>query len=160
MKKLLFLLLFLPLLVAAQTEDVIEKSIKFKVAMMQNFNKMGKDGEQAFWQTKGKITYSFVNYTDEQNPVFRQLFVDQYNELLPIYQKMIVSEDDRDTALFVKTLVRQEEDYRKLLTKEQLQRYSAKLTEIEQKDKALNDSYSALFFSDSLLKEYKTRYVF
>ncbi|WP_395062355.1 hypothetical protein [Flavobacterium sp.] len=91
-----------------------------KVAVMQNFVKMGEQGETAFWQTKGKITFGIVNYTEEQNPIFKELFISQYKELLIIYKKMNVSEDERDTALYIKTLIRQEEDYRNLLTIEQL----------------------------------------
>lgn len=155
MKKLLFLFLFLPLVHIAQTPAHIDKALQYKVAMMQNFNKMGEGGELAFWQTKGKITFAIVNYTDEQNPQFKQLFIDQYRELLPIYQRMIVSEDERDTALFVKTLIRQEDDYRNLLTEAQRQLYSAKLAEFEQTNQELSDSYSAFYFSDSLLQEFK-----
>lgn len=155
MKNIFVLLLLIPALSIAQTETRIGKSIKYKVAMMQNFVKMGDGGEQSFWQTKGKVTYAIVNYTDEQNPIFKQLFIDQYRELLPIYNKMIVSYDDHDTALFVNTLIRQEDDYRNLLTPEQRKRYSDKLSEIEQKDQKLSESYAALFFSDSLLNEYK-----
>lgn len=154
MKKLLLLFLVFPALLSAQSR--IEKSLNYKVAMMQNFVKMGEGGEQAFWQTKGKVTYEFVNYTDEQNPQFKQLFIDQYRELLPIYNRMIVSEDERDTSLFVNTLIRQEDDYRKMLAADQLGRYSAKLAELEANNPALSDSYTALFFSDSLLAEFKT----
>ncbi|HEX8561515.1 MAG TPA: hypothetical protein VF676_00925 [Flavobacterium sp.] len=155
MRKSILLLLLLPSIIMAQIESRIEKSIKYKVAMMQNFVKQGEAGEQAFWQTKGKVTYAIVNYTEEQNPQFKQLFISQYRELLPIYQRMIVSEDARDTDLFVRTLIRQEDDYRNLLTTVQRQLYSAKLTELEQKDPTLADSYAALYFSDSLLAEYK-----
>ena len=88
-----------------------------------DFVKKDSLGETAFWQTKGKITFSIVNYTQEQNPIFKQLFIEQYQELLAIYKKMIVSEDERDTALYVKTLIRQEDDYRKLLTSDQLKLY-------------------------------------
>jgi hypothetical protein len=137
----------------------IEKSIKFKVAIMQNFVAKGEDGETAFWQTKGKITFSFVNYTEEQNPQFKALFISQYQELLPIYKKMVVSEDVRDTDLYVKTLLRQEDDYRQLLTKEQLVKYLAKLTDFEKNNPQANDSYSALFFSEKLLKEYKLKFL-
>jgi hypothetical protein len=154
MKKFLLLLLF-PLLMVAQ----IEKSIKFKVAIMQNFVAKGDGGETAFWQTKGKITFSFVNYTEEQNPQFKALFISQYQELLPIYKKMVVSEDVKDTDLYVKTLIRQEEDYRNLLTKEQLVLYLAKLADFEKNNPQANDSYSALFFSESLLKEYKLKFL-
>jgi len=158
MKTLFLFLLFAPSVIIAQTTGRIEKAIQFKVAMMQNFNNMGEGGEQAFWQTKGKVTYAIVNYTNEQNPQFKQLFINQYQELLPIYNRMIVSEDERDTALVVKTLIRQEDDYRNLLTAEQRQRYSAKLAELEQTNTELSDSYSALYFSDSLLADFKAAF--
>ncbi|MBC7522852.1 MAG: hypothetical protein H7239_00200 [Flavobacterium sp.] len=151
--KLLFLFLF-PLIVFSQ----IETSIKLKVAMMQNCVKKGVEGETLFWQTKGKITYSIVNYTDEQNPIFKDLFINQYRELLQIYKKMIVSEYEKDTALYVQTLIRQEDDFRKLLTVAQLQKYSEKLTFFKKNNPQANDSYSSLFFSDELLNEYKTKF--
>lgn len=44
---------------------------------------------------------------------------------------MVVSEDENDTSLFIKTLVRQEEEYRSLLTKEQLILYSKALEEFQ-----------------------------
>lgn len=160
MKKILLLLMLFPAMLLAQTESRMEKSLKYKVAMMQNFVKMGEGGEQAFWQTKGKVTFAIVKYTEEQNPVFKELFISQYQELLPIYNKMIVSYDDHDTALFVNTLIRQEEDYRNLLTPEQRQLYSEKLAEIEKTDQQLSDSYAALYFSDSLLQEYKIGFAY
>ena len=153
MKKLLFLFL-VPILVQAQ----FEKSIKLKVAVMQNFVKMGEQGETAFWQTKGKITFGIVNYTEEQNPIFKELFISQYKELLVIYKKMNVSEDERDTALYIKTLIRQEEDYRNLLTKEQLKLYLDKLADFEKSNQKATESYSSLFFSENLLKEYKAKF--
>ena len=153
MKKLLLLLLF-PLLTFAQ----IEKTIKTKVAIMQNFVAKGDEGVTAFWQTKGKITYAIVNYTEEQNPQFKNLFIKQYQELFAIYKKMIVSEDEKDTALYVKTLIQQEEDYRNLLTAPQLQLYLNQLADFEKNNPEANNSYSSLFFSENLLKEYKLRF--
>ena len=124
---------------------------------MQNFVAKEGEGEKMFWQTKGTLTYGIVNYTAEQNPVFKELFINQYRELLAIYNKMIVSEDEKDTALYVKTLIRQEEDYRNLLTKEQLKLYMEKLADFEKNNPQVHDSYSSLFFSDNLLKEYKSK---
>lgn len=152
--KNLILLLLLPLLSFSQ----FEKSIQLKVAVIQNFNKKGEEGETAYWQTKGKITFGIVNYTDEQNPIFKELFINQYKEILPIYNKMIVSEDEKDTNLFIHTLIRQEQDYRKLLTPEQLKKYSNQLADFEKSNPEANESYSSLFFSDNLLKEYIARF--
>lgn len=157
MRKIVLLFLLFSLSGRAQTESPIEKSIKYKVAIFQNFIKMGEGGEKAFWQAKGKVTFPIVHYTSEQNLVFRDLFIRQYREVVPIYNKMIVSYDDNDTALFVKTLIRHEEEFRALLTKEQLEHYRAKLTELEQKDPKLSESYSALYFSDKLLQQYKSK---
>jgi hypothetical protein len=153
MKKL-FLFLLIPFFSFAQ----IEKTIKLKVAVMQNFVAKDEEGETMFWQTKGKITFGIVNYTELQNPIFKELFINQYKELLVIYKKMIVSEDEKDTALYVKTLIRQEEDYRNLLTKEQLKLYLDKLADFEKNNEQARDSYSSLFFSEKLLIEYKTRF--
>jgi hypothetical protein len=154
MNKLILFLLF-PLLTFAQ----IEKSIKLKVAVMQNFVSKGdEEGQTMFWQTKGKITFGIVNYTEEQNHQFKELFIYQYNELLVIYKKMIVSEDEKDTSLFIKTLIRQEDDYRNLLTKEQLRNYLDKLADFEKNNIQANDSYSSLFFSENLLKEFKLKF--
>ncbi len=147
--------LFIALLFSVLSVGQIERTIKLKVAVMQNFVKMNEKGEELFWQTKGKITFSFVNYTEEQNPIFKALFISQYQELLPIYKKMVVSEDEKDTNLFIKILIRQEEDYRNLLTKQQLKRYLDKLDELEKNNQQSNDSYSSLFFSENLLKQYK-----
>lgn len=152
MKKIILFLLF-PLLSFAQ----VDKTIRMKVLVMQNFVAKGEEGETMYWQTKGKITFGIVNYTDEQNPVFKELFINQYRELLLIYKKMNVSEDERDTALYVKTLIRQEEDYRNLLTKDQLKLYLDKLADFEKNNPEANDSYSSLFFSENLLNEYKSK---
>jgi hypothetical protein len=135
-----------------------EKSIKLKVSVIQNFIQKGEEGETAYWQTKGKITFGIVNYTEEQNPVFRDLFISQYKEIVPIFNKMNQTEDERDTNLFIKTLIRQEQDYRKLLTEEQLKRYLNQLAEFEKSNPTANDSYSSLFFSDKLLREYIARF--
>ena len=152
--KSLFLFLIVPFLTFGQ----FEKSIKLKVSVIQNFIQKGEEGETAYWQTKGKITFGIVNYTEEQNPVFRDLFISQYKEIVPIFNKMNQTEDERDTNLFIKTLIRQEQDYRKLLTEEQLKRYLNQLEEFEKSNPTANDSYSSLFFSDKLLKEYITRF--
>lgn len=159
MKKLFLLLLFITAFSAAQSNDGrISKSIEAKVMMMQQFVHKGDKGEEAFWQTKGKVTYQIVNYTAEQNPQFKQLFISQYQELLPIYNKMISSYDEKDTNYFVHVLIRQEEDYRKLLTPEQLAKYREKLDWFEKNDEKNRDAYNSLFFSDWLLSEYKKRF--
>ncbi len=144
----------MPFLTFAQ----FDKTIKLKVAMMQNCVKKDTSGETTFWQTKGKVTFKIVKYTQEQNPIFKELFIKQYQELLPIYKKMVVSEDERDTNLFIKTLIRHEDDYRKLLKPEQLKAYSEKLLDFEKNNPEQNDAYSSLFFSDNLLNEYKFRF--
>jgi len=149
-----FLLLLFPMLTFGQ----FEKSIKLKVAVIQNFVQKGEEGETAYWQTKGKITFGIVNYTEEQNPIFKELFINQYKEILPIYNRMIVSEDEKDTDLFIKILIRQEQDYRKLLTQDQLKKYLNQLAEFEKNNPQANDSYSSLFFSENLLKEYIARF--
>ena len=136
----------------------IERAIKLKVAVMQNFVAKGAEGETLFWQTKGRITFGIVNYTEEQNPIFKDLFINQYKELLAIYNKMNVSEDERDTALYIKTLIRQEQDYRNLLTKEQLKLYLDKLADFELNNSQAHDSYSSLFFSEKLLKEFISKF--
>ncbi len=154
MKKILLILCLIPFLGIAQ----IDKSIKLKVAMMQNCVHKDTLGETIFWQTKGKVTFNIVKYTVEQNPVFKELFIKQYQELLPIYKKMVVSEDERDTALFIKTLIRQEDDFRNLLKPEQLKTYSEKLLDFEKNNLQSHESYSSLFFSDNLLNEFKFRF--
>ena len=154
MRKILFILFCIPFLTFAQ----IDKTIKLKVAVMQNFVHKDSLGETAFWQTKGKITFGIVNYTAEQNPIFKQLFINQYQELLKIYKVMVVSENEKDTALYVKILIRQEDDYRNLLTKQQLKAYSNKLLELKSKNLELYDSYCSLFFPDELLAEYKLKF--
>jgi len=153
MKYLLFLL-WIPMLTFGQ----IERAIKLKVAVMQNFVAKGAEGETMFWQTKGRITFGIVNYTEEQNPIFKDLFISQYKELLVIYNKMNISEDERDTALYIKTLIRQEQDYRNLLTKEQLKLYLDKLADFELNNPQAHDSYSSLFFSEKLLKEFISKF--
>ena len=153
MKKL-FLLLFIPLLSFGQ----FEKSIKLKVAVIQNFVQKGEEGEKMYWQTKGQITFGIVNYTEEQNPIFRDLFINQYREIVPIYNKMNETSNEDDSALFIQILIRQEEDYRKLLTEEQLKKYFTALAEFEKSNPEANDSYTSLFFSENLLKEYKERF--
>ena len=154
MRKIFFILFCIPFLSFAQ----IDKTIKLKVAVMQNFVHKDSLGETAFWQTKGKITFGIVNYTAEQNPIFKQLFINQYQELLKIYKVMVVSENEKDTALYVKILIRQEDDYRNLLTKQQLKAYSNKLSELKSKNLELYDSYCSLFFPDELLAEYKLKF--
>lgn len=151
--KNLFLFLLLPVLTFGQGQ--IDKAIKLKVAIIQNFVHEGEKGETTFWQTKGQITFGIVNYTPEQNPIVKDLFIKQYQEILPIYNRMIVSEDEKDTALFIKTLIRQEDDFRGLLTPEQLMKYSKQLADFEVNNETQNDSYSSLFFSDGLLVAFK-----
>jgi hypothetical protein len=153
MKYLLFLLI-IPMLTFGQ----IERAIKLKVAVMQNFVAKGAEGETIFWQTKGRITFGIVNYTEKQNPIFKDLFISQYKELLVIFNKMNVSEDERDTAQYIKTLIRQEQDYRKLLTKEQLKLYLDKLADFELNNPQAHDSYSSLFFSEKLLNEFISKF--
>lgn len=152
--KYLLILFLAPILTFGQ----IERAIKLKVAVMQNFVSKGEEGETMFWQTKGRITFGIVNYTEEQNPIFKDLFISQYKELLVIYNKMNVSEDERDTALYIKTLIRQEQDYRNLLTKEQLKLYLDKLADFELNNPQAHDSYSSLFFSEKLLKEFISKF--
>ncbi len=153
MKKLLFLFL-IPFLSFSQ----IDTAIKYKVAMIQNCLNKGVEGETFFWQTKGKITFGIVKYTEEQNPKFKQLFINQYQEILPLYVHMNKTEQESDTALFIKILIQQELDYRNLLTKEQLKLYLDKLADLEKNNKAEFDSYTSLFFSEKLLNEFKDKF--
>ena len=153
MKKLLFLFL-IPILSFSQ----IDSAIKFKVAMIQNCLNKGAEGETFFWQTKGKITFGIVKYTEEQNPKFKQLFINQYQEILPLYIHMNKTEQESDTALFIKILIQQEDDYRNLLTKEQLKLYTDKMNDLENNNKTEFNSYTSLFFSDKLLKEFKAKF--
>jgi hypothetical protein len=122
---------------------------------LNNFISKGESGERLYWETKGKITFGFVNYTEEQNPIFRDLFIKQYQEIVPIFEKMNKTELEKDTHLFVTTLIKQEEEYRKLLNPDQLKRYLDKLADFEKNNPDTNNSYSSLFFSEKLLKEYK-----
>lgn len=154
MKKIFLILLLFPVFLFSQMEN----TIKLKVAIIQQIIKKGNDAETNYWQTKGKITFNIVNYTEAQNPIFKELFINQFREIVPIYNKMIVSEDQNDTALFIKTLIRQENDYRNLLTKEQLQLYLDKLDDFQKNNLEAYNSYSSLFFSEKLLKEFKIRF--
>ena len=147
----IFLLLLFPILSFSQ----IETSLKLKVGILQNMINKGEEGETTFWQTKGKITFGIVNYTEAQNPVFKELFINQFKELIPIFKKMNVSEDEKDTAEFVKIIIRQEEDFRNLLTKEQLEKYLKQLADFEVNNPKANESYNSLFFSEKLLNLYK-----
>jgi hypothetical protein len=151
MRKLLLLALVFPLVTFGQ----IESSLKLKVGVLNNFISKGESGERLYWETKGKITFGFVNYTEEQNPIFRDLFIKQYQEIVPIFEKMNKTELEKDTHLFVTTLIKQEEEYRKLLNPDQLKRYLDKLADFEKNNPDTNNSYSSLFFSEKLLKEYK-----
>jgi hypothetical protein len=154
MKKIILLFLLLPIISVAQ----IEKSLQMKIAILNSFAGKGEQGEEDYWKTKGKITFGIVNYTEEQNPKFKELFIKQYREIMPIFKKMLKSENEKDTGLFVKTIIRHEEQYRKMLTKEQLESYLNKLEDFENNNPQANDSYSALFFSKNLLKLYKTKF--
>jgi hypothetical protein len=151
MRKLLLLALVFPLVTFGQ----IESSLKLNVGVLNNFISKGESGERSYWETKGKITFGFVNYTEEQNPIFRDLFIKQYQEIVPIFEKMNKTELEKDTHLFVTTLIKQEEEYRKLLNPDQLKRYLDKLADFEKNNPEANNSYSSLFFSEKLLKEYK-----
>ena len=154
MKKMLFLFI----LISCFTFGQIDKTIKLKVAMMQNFVHKDSLGELAFWQTKGKITFAIVNYTESQNLIFKNLFIKQYKELLTIYKKMVVSEDENDTAMFVKVLITQEDEYRKLLTTQQLNAYLEKFKNLKNNNLDAYYSLNSLFFSDDILKEYKLKF--
>ena len=152
MKKWILILLFLS---ANSFSQAIDKAIKFKVAMIQNCVKKGVEGETFFWQSKGKITFAIVNYTNEQNPIFKELFIKQYREIAPIYELMNKTEQESDTALFIKILIKQEEDYRNLLTANQLKLYLDKMSDLEKNNSTEFDSYTALYFSENLLNLFK-----
>lgn len=154
LRKIVLLLLFLPFVATAQ----IEQSLQLKIAILKSFSEKAEKGEELFWQTKGKITFSIVNYTDAQNPVFKDLFIRQYNEIMPVFLEMAKTQSETSTQTFVQLLIRHEEDYRKLLTNDQLILYRNKLTELETTNPKLSESYSSLYFSDALLKLYKSSF--
>ena len=154
MKKLMVLFLLVPFLSSAQ----LEESLKVKVGILKSFIEKGEEGEQSYWKTKGKVTNTIVNYTDEQNPKFKALFIAQYKEVIPVFNEMSKGNGEDFTHALLKILVRQEEDYRNLLTPQQLQLYKAKLTELEDTNPKLAASYYSLFFSDRLLTLYKFKF--
>lgn len=146
------------LALAQPKEDRIGRVIKTKVMMVQTFvNKGEPEGEKSFWQTKGQVTFPIVRYTEEQNPKFKELFIRQYHELLPIYNTMIKSYNDADTKMFVQALIRHEDEFRALLTPDQLKVYSKALSDFEKDNATQADAYNSLFFSDSLLEEFRRR---
>lgn len=159
-KKIFFFFLLFPLLVIAQDDPVlqIEHSLQKKIAIIKSCYEKGDKGEEVFWQTKGKITYPIVNYTEAQNPVFRDLFIKQYKEILPLLIEMVKNQNEKISGLFVKMLIKHEKEYRKLLTPEQLALYKKKLTALETENPEMIDSYNSLFFSDSLLNLYESKF--
>jgi hypothetical protein len=70
---------------------------------------------------------------------------------------MVSTQDDNASSQFFELVIKQEDEYRRMLTKEQLEAYRKKLNELETNDPKLSDSYSALYFSDKLLNEYKAK---
>lgn len=134
----------------------IERTLKIKLAVIQHFvSQPGDKGEELFWQTKGKLTFGIVNYTEEQNPKFKTLFIAQYKEMYKGYILMISQGDVKATNTFLQLLVKQEREYRDLLTPEQLKKYKEAFATMESSNRQAYDSYTGLFFSDTLLAEYQ-----
>jgi len=154
LRKMIFLLVFLPIVASAQ----IEHALQLKIGILKSMSEKGEKGEEAFWQTKGKITFAIVHYTEAQNPVFKELFIQQYREIMPVFLEMAKTQSESSTQSFVQILIKQEKDYRKLLTSEQLILYRNKLTEFETKDPKISDSYSSLYFSDALLNLFESKF--
>lgn len=153
MKYLLILLLACPSFFAQP--EILEQTVRAKVMMIQQFAEKGDEGETAFWQTKGKVTFAIVNYTVEQNPVFRDLFIAQYREILPLYYKMGETSHIDDSRAFLLTLMKHEEAYRTLLMPEQLKAYRATLSGFEASNPEQAKAYNSLYFSDEMLALFK-----
>jgi hypothetical protein len=136
--------------------DEIDRTLKLKLAVIQYFvAQPDEKGETMFWQTKGKLTFGIVNYTEAQNPVFKELFIKQYHEMYKEYILMISQGDVAATNKFMQLLVRHELEYRALLTPEQLTSYRNAFQTMETSNRQTYDSYTGLFFSDSLLQAYQ-----
>jgi hypothetical protein len=136
--------------------DEIDRTLKLKLAVIQYFVAQPDDkGETLFWQTKGKLTFGIVKYTEAQNPVFKELFIKQYHEMYKEYILMISQGDVAATTTFMQLLVRHELEYRALLTPEQLTLYRNAFQTMETSNRQTYDSYTGLFFSDSLLQAYQ-----
>ena len=136
--------------------DEIDRTLKLKLAVIQYFvAQPDEKGETMFWQTKGKLTFGIVNYTEAQNPVFKELFIKQYHEMYKEYILMISQGDVAATNKFMQLLVRHELEYRALLTPEQLTSYRNAFQAMETSNRQTYDSYTGLFFSDSLLQAYQ-----
>ena len=134
----------------------IERTLKIKLAVIQHFvSQPGDKGEELFWQTKGKLTFGIVNYTEEQNPKFKALFIAQYKTMYQGYIQMISQGDVKATNQFMQLLVRQELEFRTLLSAAQLQNYREACGTMERSNRKAYDSYAGLFFSDALLAEYQ-----
>jgi len=159
-KKIFFFFFLFPIWTIAQVDPdlQIEHTLQKKIAILKSCSEKGAKGEEVFWQTKGKITYAIVNYTDAQNPVFRDLFIKQYQEILPVLTDMVKNQNENSSTLFVKMLIRHEKEYRKQLTAQQLALYTNKVTEMETKNPEMIDSFNSLFYSDSLLKLYESKF--
>ncbi|MEN9337155.1 MAG: hypothetical protein RLZZ500_2142 [Bacteroidota bacterium] len=178
MKNLLLLLLLLPCIALGQAKKKkkpttkatteahhgsmqglppeIERTLKIKLAVIQHFvSQPGDKGEELFWQTKGKLTFGIVNYTEAQNPIFKELFISQYKTMYQAYILMLSQGDVKATNTFMQLLVKQEMEYRNLLTPEQLKKYQDAFKTMETSNRQAYDSYTGLFFSDTLLAEYQ-----
>ena len=134
----------------------IERTLKIKLAVIQHFvSQPGDQGETLFWQTKGKLTFGIVNYTEEQNPRFKALFIAQYKTMYSGYITMISQGDVKATNQFMQLLVRQENEFRALLSPTQLKKYREAFATMETSNREAYDSYTGLFFSDRLMAEYQ-----
>lgn len=138
--------------------DLFEQSIHQKVALFTACVNQGDLGETTFWQTKGRMTFRMVNYSSDQEPQFRELFVRQYREILPLYHLMNQTGSVDDSDRFIAMLVKHEEEYRRKLRPDQLINYRAGMQKVDQLTNGQREQMYSLFFSDWLLSQYKSRF--
>jgi hypothetical protein len=154
MKKLILLLLLVPLVSFSQSKE--ELDFASRIAFIKEIKTQNKD-EAILKYSKYKIfLLKFLNFSDEKKLELKNVFKIQAEKLFEKYDAFSLKENNKTVDGLMDIIYSNEIETRKLFTDEQLKLYLEHFAEAE-KDKTapLNMAFLNIFISDDYLNNYK-----
>lgn len=156
MKKIFFLLVFIPIISFSQSD--FQKDLAARINFTKEFVLKFKD-ESSIKYGNGKAnSLKFLNFSDDQILNLKKIFKIQADKLFEKYKNYSNLENENTLQDFINTLYINEIDTRKLLTNDQLDLYFKNFDNAKQnKNDLMNTLFLSMFISYKELDNYNQK---
>lgn len=154
MKKITLLFLFVATISFAQTRKDLENRTESLTAFINNQIKKHPEltAIEVYSNHKMLGVNSILKFSDEDKAKFSELFTEQYEPWFETSKKYTEIKSAQSKVDIIKLLVKNEEDFRALLTREQLATYIAHKSNVSDEGYT---SYKSNFIAEDKLAEFK-----